>query len=164
MTDLVKGISKVTRLVKNCITEEMVPEGILHDVKSFIPSYRFEDDWDEPLIGLFEHETQPVTDGTLSHKIELQTSYEFFCVIYDDDLEESEIRGKDLAGRVCVSIAKNLKRIFEGEKLPVKKPAIVSINPVGTVLVAGTSQQAAVTSVVIKITYYVDWMKCIIKE
>lgn len=162
--DLVQGISKVTQLVKNCITSEMVPEGILHDVKSFIPSYRFEDDLDEPLIGLFEHKTEPVTDGTLSHQIELQTPYEFLCVVYDDDLEESEIKGKDLAGRVCVAIAKNFTRIFKDEKLTVKKPAIRSINPVGIAELEGTSQEAAVTSVVIEITYYVDWMKCIKKK
>lgn len=160
--NIVTGPAKVTQLIKDCITAEMVEDGILEDVKSFVPSYRFEDEIEEPFIGLFEHETTPVVSGTLSHKIELQTTFEFFCVVYDDsDIEQSEIKGKELAGKVAASIAKNFKRKDkQGNEVPVLSPTIEAIYPVGTVEVVDKSEEAVATSIRIRINYYVDWLIC----
>ena len=160
--NIIEGPAKVTQLMKDCITAEMVPGGILEDVNSFIPSYRFDEEIEEPCIGLFEQETTPVVDGTLSHKIELQTPFEFVCVVYDDeDIEQSEIKGKELAGRVAASIARNFRRIdSEGHRVPILKPTIEAIYPVGTVEVQDKGEEAVATSIRIVINYYVDWLVC----
>ena len=160
--NIVEGPVKVTQLIKKCITDEMVEGGLLEDVNTFIPSYRFDDEIEEPAIGLFEQETTPVTDGTLSNKIEFTTPFEFICIVYDDeDMEQSEIKGKELAGRVAASIARNFTRKDnEGNNVSIKKPVIEAISPVGTVSVQDKSEEAVATSIRIKINYYVDWLIC----
>ena len=160
--NIIEGPAKVTQLMKDCITAEMVPGGILEDVNSFIPSYRFDEEIEEPCIGLFEQETTPVVDGTLSHKIELQTPFEFICIVYDDEnIEQSEIKGKELAGRVAASIARNFRRIDkEGNRVPILKPTIEAIYPVGTVEIQDKGEEAVATSIRIIINYYVDWLVC----
>lgn len=160
--NIIEGPAYVTQMMKECINAEMVQGGILEDVNTFIPSYRFNEEIEEPAIGLYEHETVPVLDGTLSHKIELQTPFEFVCIVYDDeDIEQSEIKGKNLAGRVAASIAKNFTRItIDGNRVPVLKPRIEAIYPVGTVEVQGKSDEAVATSVRILINYYIDWLVC----
>lgn len=160
--NIVEGPAKVTQLMKDCITAEMVEDGLLEDVNTFFPSYRFDEDIEEPFIGLFEHETTPVTDGTLSAKIELQTPFEFICIVYDDeDIEQSEIKGKELAGRVAAAIAKNFQRKDkDGNKIPVLKPVVEAIYPVGTVEVQDKGEEAVATSVRIRINYYVNWLVC----
>ena len=160
--NIIEGPAYVTQLMKECITAEMVEDGLLEDVNTFIPSYRFDEEIEEPAIGLFEHETTPVMEGTLSHKIEMQTPFEFVCIVYDDeDIEQSEIKGKNLAGRVAASIAKNFTRVtVEGHSVPILKPVIETMYPVGTVEVQGKSDEAVATSVRIRINYYVDWLIC----
>ena len=164
--NIVDGPAKVTQLIKDCITLEMVQDGILEDVNTFIPSYRFDEEIEEPCIGLFEQETTPIEDGTLSHKIEMQTIFEFICIYYDDeDIEQSEIKGKELAGKVAASIAKNFRRVdSQGNTVPVKKPVLEGFYPAGTVEVQDKGEEAVATSVRIRINYYVDWLSCMLNQ
>lgn len=160
--NIVEGPAKVTQLIKDCITAEMEEGGLLEDVVEFVPSYNFDEEIEEPFIGLFEQETTPVTNGTLSHKIELQTPFDFLCIVYDEDnLEQSEIKGKKLACRVAASIAKNFRRTDEqGQSVPILRPTIEAIYPVGTVDIVEKADKAIATSIRIRINYYVDWMIC----
>jgi hypothetical protein len=160
--NIVEGPARVTQLMKDCITAEMTEGGLLEDVNTFIPSYKFNEEIEEPAIGIFEQETVPVVSGTLSKKIELQTPFEFICIVYDDeDIEQSEIKGKNLACRVAASIAKNFTRItIDGKSVPILKPTIESIYPVGTVEVQDKGEEAVATSIRIRINYYVDWLVC----
>jgi len=160
--NIVEGPARVTQLMKDCITAEMTEGGLLEDVNTFIPSYKFNEEIEEPAIGIFEQETVPVVSGTLSKKIELQTPFEFICIVYDDeDIEQSEIKGKNLACRVAASIAKNFTRItIDGKTVPILKPTIESIYPVGTVEVQDKGEEAVATSIRIRINYYVDWLVC----
>lgn len=160
--NIVEGPARVTQLMKDCITAEMTEGGLLEDVNTFIPSYKFNEEIEEPAIGIFEQETVPVVSGTLSKKIELQTPFEFICIVYDDeDIEQSEIKGKNLACRVAASIAKNFTRItIDGESVPILKPTIEAIYPAGTVEVQDKSEEAVATSIRIRINYYVDWLVC----
>lgn len=160
--NIVEGPARVTQLMKDCITAEMTEGGLLEDVNTFIPSYKFNEEIEEPAIGIFEQETVPVVSGTLSKKIELQTPFEFICIVYDDeDIEQSEIKGKNLACRVAASIAKNFTRItIDGKSVPILKPTIESIYPVGTVEVQDKGEEAVATIIRIRINYYVDWLVC----
>ena len=160
--NIVEGPAIVTQLMKDCITAEIREGGLLEDVNTFVPSYRFNEEIEEPAIGLFEQETVPVVSGTLSKKIELQTPFEFVCIVYDDEsIEQSEIKGKNLACRVAASIAKNFTRLtVDGESVPILKPTIEAIYPVGTVEVQDKGEEAVATSIRIRINYYVDWLVC----
>ena len=159
--NIVEGPAKVTQLIKDCINAERGEGGLLEEVVSFMPSYQFDDEIEEPFIGLFEQETTPVVDGTLSHKIELQTPFEFICIVYDDeDMEQSEIKGKKLACKVAATIARHFKRKVDDETLPIKKIVLDTIYTAGTADVEGKADRAVVTSIRISVNYYVDWMIC----
>lgn len=155
----------ITKRIKECITSEMNPNGLLYDVETFVPSYRMEDEMEEPLIWLFEHPTTIANDktGALSQKLYLQTPYEFVCVVYDeDDIEESEMLGKNLASRVAASIAKN--HIKLNEDRIIKKIEFETLYPVGEVEIRNKSNKAPATSVRIIAKYWIDWMNCCRKK
>ena len=161
--NLVDGISAVSEIVKRCITSEMVEDGILEDVKTFVPSFRLDEPFEEPVVWLFEHETTvvPGGNGALSKQVFLQTPFELVCCVYDEtDMEISEIKGKDLAGRVATAIGKNYNRITVNGNQLSSKPIIQSIAPVGAVSVEDTSDEVVLTSVTIILQYYVNWWIC----
>ena len=165
--NMIEGPREVTRLIKSCIRKEMVPDGLLHEVETFVPSYRLDDEMEEPCVWLFEHETTVAngTSGRLSRKLLLQTVFEFVCVVYDEeDIEQSELKGKELASRVAVSIAKNLRRTNSNNEKVLENLKFDALYPVGTVDVQGKSKKALATSVRLIVEYYVDWAICCMKK
>ena len=156
---ITKGPLAITQIVKDCIRQEMNENGLLSDVETFIPAYRYEEEFDEPIIWLYEHETTGVEGaGALFNQQLLQTPFEFFCVVYNDDgIEESEIQGKDLAIRVAASVKKNMIHIDEDNSFRLKRIAFDSLYPSGTVDVVGKSERAVIASVKLILEYFVDW-------
>lgn len=155
-----KGISVIAESIKECIITEMKPEGILNDVKTFIPSYRIDEGFEEPCIWLVEHETTPVSDkkGTLTHKQHLQTPFEFVCMIYDEeDLEQSEINGRDLAGRVVLSLLKNFSRITKNSGIKFTRPVFEALYPIGFKDIIDSGDKLVATSVKLNFEYYIEW-------
>ena len=161
--NIVEGPAEVTKMIKNCISQEMTDEGLLSEVESFIPSYRMDEEMEEPLIWLFEHETISADgkSGKLSNKLLLSTPYEFVCVVYDEeDIEKSEEKGKQLACRVAATIAKHLSRVNEDGKQVLNALKFEALYPVGTVIVKGKSNKAPATSLRLIVEFYVDWSIC----
>jgi len=165
--DFIEGPAEVTRMIKKCITSEMVPDGLLSDVETFVPTYRMDEILDEPLIWLFEHETIPAggKSGRLTGKLLITTPFEFVCVVYDDDdIEEAELASKQLACRVAVSVVKNIKRLNENNDTILNNLKFDALYPVGTVSVQGKSEKAPATSIRLIVEYYVDWSMCCKKK
>lgn len=159
--NIISSQELITTRIKECIRSEMTPEGLLSDVETFIPSYRMEEEMEEPLIWLFEHPTTIANDksGALSQKMYLQTPYEFVCLVYDeDDIEESEMKGKNLASRVSASILKNYLKI-DSDRI-ISKIEFETLYPVGEVSIRNKSDKAPATSVRIIAKYWIDWMNC----
>ena len=94
----------------------------------------------------------------------MQTPFEFFCVVYDEDLEQSEILGKDLATRVAAAIKKNIMRNGEDDSYIFDKVLFDHLYPSGTVDVVEKGDRAVTTSIKITIQYYVDWNYLLIPE
>ena len=163
---ITKGPIAITQMIKDCITQEMNPEGLLADVETFVPAYRYEEEMDEPLIWMYEHETVGVDGtGTMFNRQLLQTPYEFLCVDYSDDsMEESEILGKDLATRVAAAIKNNIKHQDEQESYNLKRLLFTSIYPSGTVDIVGKTERVVATSVKITLEYFVDWNYVLTKK
>jgi len=165
--NIIKGPAEVTKMIKQCIKEEITSEGLLKNVETFVPSYRMDEELEEPIIWLFEHETT-VADGKsgrLSRKLLLRTPFEFVCVVYDDDdIEQSELLGKELASRVAASIARNIKRVNTNNEIIFENLKFEALYPVGTVSVVGKSNKAPATSVRLIVEYYVDWAMCCKKD
>ena len=163
---IIESQEKVTEKIKECITAEMCEDGLLEDVETFVPSYRMDEPMEEPLVWLFEHPTT-VADpksGALSQRMLLQTPFEFVCVVYDEeDIEQSEMLGKNLASRVAASIACNAHKFADGGRL-FNRVKFDTLYPVGEVLIDEKSEKAPATSVRIIVEYYVDWRLCCKKE
>ena len=159
MMNIIEGLTAVSQIVKRCIRDEMCEGGLLEEVNTFIPSYRNDDEIDEPAIWLYEDVTTVVDgDGALSKQVHLQTPFEFICLVYDeDDLENSEIKGKILAGKVAASIGKNFRRIDDNGNQLSSKPRIEGFYPMGAVDINEQSDQIVCTSVRIIFEYYVNW-------
>lgn len=159
--NIISSQELVTMRIKEYIRAEMNPKGLLHDVETFIPSYRMNEPMEEPCVWLFEHPTTIADNksGALSQKLKLQTPYEFVCIVYDeDDIEESEMLGKNLAGRVAASIAKNHIKL-NSDRI-INKIEFETLYPVGEVKIKNKSNKAPATSVRIIAKYYIDWMNC----
>lgn len=165
--NIIRGPAAVTRMVKNCIRAEMTPDGLLREVETFVPAYQYEEEVDEPLVWMYEHETTRAdgTVGVLGKKQLLQTPYEFFCVVYDSDgLEESEIQGKDLATRVAASILKNARRKDETQTWVFDRILFDTLYPSGTVDIVEKNERAVVVSIKLMVEYFVDWSICFRKN
>ncbi len=163
--NIISSQELITMRIKECIRKEMHSEGLLHDVETFIPSYMIDEEMDEPAVWLFEHPTTIANDksGALSQKLYLQTPYEFVCIVYmEDDPEESEMLGKNLAGRVAASIAKNHKELNEDRLI--SKLVFETLYPVGEVEIKNKSDDAPATSVRVIAKYWIDWMNCCRKK
>lgn len=164
MLNIIEGPEAVTRMVKQCITKELTEDGILSDVEMFIPSYRSDDEIEEPCIWLFEQETTIASGkGTLSSKLELQTPFEFYCIVYDeDDIEQSEIKGKNLASRIAACIAKNHIRVLKEDNTMIQglRPVFESLAPVGFIQDDELGEKVPITKLRVNFIYYVDWKIC----
>lgn len=159
--NLVESVSEISEKIKECIKNEICENGLLSDVETFIPSYRMDEPMDIPAVWLFEHPTTEIVQkqGKLSSKIYLQTPFEFVCLVYEDDLEEAERLGKDLASRVGSSIMKHGLKLKNGERI-IHNIVFKSLYPVGEVQIEGKTKKTPATSIVFEIRYYVDWLKC----
>lgn len=158
-----EGINVIAESIKECIRTEIKDDGLLSDVQTFIPSYRIDEGFEDPCIWLVEHETTPAEGqkGNLSHKQYLQTPFEFVCIVYDeDDLEQSEIKGRDLAGRVVRSLIKNFTRLTKDKGVRFTQPIFDALYPIGFKEIDETGAKVVATSVKLIFQYYVDWNIC----
>lgn len=163
MAGIVEQFGLVTEEIKNYIKTENTPTGILSDVQEVIYSNNTEGSIDEPCIWIVEHPTieseKHKGKGSLSHITYLQTSFEFVCVEYDPDLEQSDIKAKNLASRVGSCIIKNFNKGNNGHIFSNFK--FETLYPAGEVAVAGKSEKVPVTSIVFTFYYKIDWWKCL---
>lgn len=160
MMNIVEGSAAVSQILKRCIRDEMCEGGLLEEVNTFIPSYRNEEVIDEPAIWMYEDVTTVVEgEGRLSKQVQLRTPFEFVCLVYDeDDLEQSELKGKELAGKVAASIGKNFRRLDDNGNQINSKPILEGFYPMGAVDINEQSDEVVLTSVRIIIEYTVNWV------
>ena len=163
--DIVTSLDIVTRNVKNYVTSENVPGGILEDVNTIIKSTKSDITIDEPCVWIVQHPTVMKDEKAinLSGLQSLETSFEFICVEYDDDLETAENKGINLATRVGKCMLKNFNMIKDKETDPTHifdNVSMTALYPVGEVSVEGKATRIPATSIVMKFTYQVNWKKC----
>ncbi len=159
--NIVESSSVISEKIKDCIRSEMNPNGLLSDVKTFIPSYRMNEKMKEPCIWLFEHPTIPV-DGKkapLSKSLYLATPFEFVCVVYDKDIETAEMKGKNLASRVAACIQKHALKLHDGERV-IDNIVFKTFYPAGEVQIENKSEKTPATSIVFEARFWIDWLKC----
>lgn len=160
--NLVNGLDKVTRAVKHCIYSENCKNGLLSDVNTIVPIKRADGEvFDEPLIWIVQHPTIQYDGGraNLSHTIKLQTTFEFVCVVYDEDIEIADYKGQNLATRVGQCILKNYNKAVQGERI-IENVKFNTFYPVGEVNIEGKNEKTPATAIVFDFVHSINWLKC----
>lgn len=161
--NIVEGFEKIYEIMKTCIETEMQEGGLLEDVETFIPIYHTERGVDEPCIWMTQHPTTASRQADISQTIELITPFEFDCVVYDIEMEDSESAGQNLANRIILAILKNYltvqSSITEGKRL-IKSIQLETYYPVGEVSIAGKSDRVPATGVILNVVHVVNWVYC----
>ena len=161
--NILTGLAAVTKIIKECVHVENVPDGLLEDVQSIINVANNEEGVDEPCIWIVQHPTVPEKSAkaTISRTIDLSTTFEFVCIEYDPDPETAELKSQDLAARVVLSLMRNFQQIqsIYGGRV-IKRSEFNMFYPVGEVAVQGKREKVPVTSVSINVLHRIDWLNC----
>lgn len=161
--NILTGLAAVTKIIKDCIYAENVPDGILEDVESIITVANNEEGVDEPAIWIVQHPTVPEKDSksSISRTMDLSTTFEFVCIEYDPEPENAELKSQDLAARVVLALLRNFQQIqIEYGERVIKNLEFNMFYPVGEVDVQGKREKVPVTSVSINVLHRIDWMNC----
>ena len=161
--NILTGLAAVSQIIKECITSENTPEGMLNDVLSVITVVNNEEGIDEPAIWINEHPTIPYDNAKtkLSRDIDLATTFEFVCIEYDPDPETAELKGKNLASRACLAVMKNFQHIQKKYGMRViKNIHFVAFYPVGEISIKGKREKVPATSIVLSVVHNIDWLNC----
>jgi len=159
--NLLTGLEAVTKIIKECITIENVPDGILEDVESIIKVANNEEGVDEPAVWIVQHPTLPEKNATIAKIMTLVTTFEFVCIEYDPDPETAELKSQNLAARVVLSILRNFQQVqMEYDVRVIKNIRFNMFYPVGEVAVAGKREKVPVTSVSIEVLHDINWLNC----
>lgn len=166
--NFIDEMDAISRNVKHWILLEQKPDGFLSDVEQIILSNKTDEPVETPCVWIIEHPTVPYKgqDADMSTQQRVSTTFEFVCIDYDEDLDESQKKATNLATRVGASILKN-RRHTESEKDPkrlVHNILFQALYPVGEVSIEGKSEKIPASSLVLEFTHVIDWMKCCRKQ
>lgn len=157
------GFEKINQIMKCCIEKEICPDGLLEDVETFIPIYHNESGVDEPCIWMVQHPTTAKKQADITQTVELVTPFEFDCVVYESDLEESNTAGQNLANRVLLSIVRNWitaqNDVSPGKRL-IKNIEFETYYPVGRINIQGKSDRVPATGVILNVIHGINWQLC----
>lgn len=156
------SFEKIEEIIKECITREIVPNGLLSDVESFVNTYYEEGSVDEPVVWMTQHPTTTTRQADISQTMELVTPFEFDCGVYNTDIEIGNLESQNLANRVILSVLKNWTTV-QSEKVPkriIRNITLETYSPIGYVDVVGKSDRVPVTGVILNIHHIVNWSLC----
>lgn len=161
--NILTGFEKINEIINGCINREMVQDGLLEDVETFINTYYEEGSVDEPVIWLTQHPTTANRQADISKTVELTTPFEFDCGVYAAEMDEANMLSQNLANRVILAILKNWQTI-QSEIIPqqrmIRNITLEAYSPVGYVPVTGKSDKIPITGVVLNVNHIVNWNMC----
>ncbi len=161
--NIVSGFENVYKIMKGCIDAEMVQDGLLKDVETFIPVYTTEKNLPEPLIWMYQLETTPIKGANISQSMMLKTPFQFNCAVYETEIEDANISCQNLACRVVLSILNNWQTV-QSTLLPGER-MILSIDfdkyyPLGFTDVNRKSERLPVIGVRLNVNHKINWKMC----
>ena len=161
--NIVSGFENIYKVMKGCIDAEMTTEGLLSDVETFIPVYLEEEHVEEPVVWMYQLETQPVRQADISQTMELTTPFQFNCAIYESEIEDSNISAQNLACRVVLSILNNWQTVqstlLPGNRM-ITRISLERYYPLGTIEVNGKSERLPVIGVRLNVSHLINWRMC----
>ena len=163
MVNILTGFEKINKIINGCITAEMVEDGILEDVETFINTYFNEGNVDEPVIWLTQHPTTVEKNADISGTLLLKTPFEFDCGVYEVDIEDANTSSQNLCNRVILSILKNWQTVQSTEtpnQRMIRNIELETYSPMGYVPVKGKSDKVPVTGVILNVYHIINWNMC----
>lgn len=161
--DIKTGFEKINQIIRECISREMNPNGLLSDVESFVDTYYDEGQVEEPVIWMTQHPTTTERQADISQTMELITPFEFDCGVYDNDLSNANLESQNLANRVILSILRNWLQV-QSEIVPqqrmIRTITLEAYSPMGYVDVVGKSDRVPLTGVILNVHHIVNWSLC----
>ena len=162
--NILTGFEKINEIIQSCITTEMVPDGLLEDVETFIDTYYNEGQVEEPVIWITQHPTTANRQADISQTMELRTPFEFDCGVYANEMDEANLLSQNLANCTILAVLKNWQSI-QAELLPgqrmIKNITLETYSPMGYVDVVGKSDKVPMTGVILNVNHIVNWTMCI---
>jgi len=161
--NIVSGFENVYKVLKQSVEAELVEEGLLECVETFIPVYLDEERVEEPVVWMYQLETTPNKGANISQTMTLTTPFQFNCAFYETEIEDANISCQNLACRVVLSILKNWQTV-QASLLPGER-MITSIDfdryyPLGTIEVNGKSERLPVIGVRLNVNHIINWRQC----
>lgn len=161
--NILTGFEKVNTIINGCITAEMVEDGILEDVETFVNTYFNEGNVDEPVVWITQHPTTVEKGADIGHTLLLKTPFEFDCGVYEVDLEDANTSSQNLCNRVILSILKNWQTVQSTEtpgNRMIRNITLDRYSPMGYVQVKGKSDKVPITGVILNVYHVVNWQQC----
>lgn len=161
--NILTGFEKINTIINGCITAEMVENGLLEDVETFINTYFNEGQVDEPVVWITQHPTTVERNADISKTLLLKTPFEFDCGVYEVEIEDANTSSQNLCNRVILSILKNWQTV-QSEELPnnrmIRNITLDRYSPMGYVQVKGKSDKVPITGVILNVYHIINWQQC----
>lgn len=161
--NILTGFEKINTIINGCITAEMVEDGILEDVETFVNTYFNEGNVDEPVVWITQHPTTVEKGADIGQTLLLKTPFEFDCGVYEVDLEDANTSSQNLCNRVILSILKNWQTVQSTEtpgNRMIRNITLDRYSPMGYVQVKGKSDKVPITGVILNVYHVVNWQQC----
>lgn len=161
--NILTGFEKINTIINGCITAEMVENGLLSDVETFVNTYFNEGQVDEPVIWVTQHPTTVAKNPDISKTALLKTPFEFDCGVYEVEIEDANTSSQNLCNRVILSILKNWQTIQNTElsgKRMIRNIELDTYSPMGYVPVTGKSDKVPITGVILNVYHMINWQQC----
>lgn len=161
--NILTGFEKINAIINRCITDEIVENGVLSDVETFVNTYFNEGQVDEPVIWITQHPTTVERNADISKTLLLKTPFEFDCGVYEKEIEDANTSSQNLCNRVILSILKNWQRV-QSEEIPnqrmIRNITLETYSPMGYVPVTGKSDKVPITGVILNVYHVINWQQC----
>ena len=161
--NILTGFEKINAIINGCITAEMLENGLLSDVETFVNTYYNEGHVEEPIVWMTQHPTTVEKNPDISKKALLKTPFEFDCGVYEVELEDGNTSSQNLCNRVILSILKNWQTIQNTEldgKRMIRNIELDTYSPIGYVTVEGKSDKVPITGVILNVYHMINWQQC----
>lgn len=161
---MISPIESVYNVINYWITNQMTPDGLLHDVEMYIPSSGMYDHLDAPFIWIEKTEITTTTAISHSNAMALQVPVSIVCCAeIIDTLQEAEQYSQNIASRVISSLIFHTTRIRPcGNNLKIRSFKVNRIypnsNPTNTFEIRNQTMMVCACRIDVLFVFEVDWM------
>ena len=163
--DIEQPLQIVHDYIRECLSKEVNPEGLLHDVKSYKAIYRDDLTIKTPAVWLYMNTWQPVEEHIINRgnsRIDINFPVEVACITHRKSLEKADRQATSIQARVIESFINNWKRkINEEYNIVCNGFRLIEGYTDGNLPPISQRETVIIKGVLIEFRFSFDWMKCI---